>query len=188
MENKMTEQKRRVISSSLGSIPLTERKTIVVDDPTENVEEEIDYREVQRIKEEQKRERINSVALSKLEFLLGISRKVVDVKVEGVVFTLKTLKNKEKQNIVLEAAKQESVLLQSFNVKDLTVAYSLFKINDELIDNIIGSEINNKMEFIREMDSNLVEKLWDEYIKLNKDDNPDALGVNADEVRDTIKK
>jgi hypothetical protein len=188
MENKMTEQKRRVISSSLGSVPLAERKTIIVDDPTENIEEEVDYREIQRIKEEQKKEKINSVALSKLEFLLGISRKVVDVEVQGVVFTLKTLKNKEKQNIVLEAAKQESVLLQSFSVKDLTIAYSLFKINDELIDNIIGSNINNKMEFIKEMDSNLVEKLWDEYIKLNKDEDPEALGKSTEEVRDTIKK
>jgi hypothetical protein len=189
----MTEQKRKIISSSLGSMPINERKSIVVDDPTEEVEEveeeELSYQNVlaQRSKAKEQQKTVSPTAKSKFELLLGIGRKVIDVAVDDHIFTLRTLKNKEQKQIILTAAESETVLTQSFTIKDLTLAYSLFKIDSEPVENVLGQDFSKRLELIEELDGKAIDKLYEAFKDITNNDSND-LGTTTEEVVENIKK
>lgn len=111
--------------------------------------------------------------LEDIRNLIFIGRKTLDVEVDGFVFTLQTLKNKENEFVVKQVLmlEDEERLLA---VKNYTLAMAVRKINGyNLADVYNGDEDLNDfekaLEVLDELDSALVDFLFEKYTELKRE-------------------
>lgn len=147
---------------------------------------------------------VSDVARKRIEYLIGIGRAFRDVEVDAngqkVVFTIRTLKSKENENIIdlqAEASKAESVS-GIFNARKKTIAYALHSIDGVNIDTVLGcssyapdEKIVIRESFIDDMDDSLVNYIFKHYEQLSAEHRKKfnvATTEEAEEVVDDIKK
>ena len=189
------DERRKVISSPIGSIrvndpnPNYKRQVLTIDDPTDQEPEQESIDDFRRYKQETQAAKAKAPvkAVNRLEFLIGLGRKFAEVNIEDQVFHLRTLKSNETRN-VLKLSSVMSGFDQIFLLRSTTLAYSLFKINNDSIERILESDdFDNKIAFIEELDESIVSKLYEEYRKLQSSGSED-LGSTPEEVADNLKK
>jgi hypothetical protein len=158
-------------------------------------EEEAMMREARR----QKLENINSpkigdLAKKRIELLADIGRLTKDVKIGNYTFSLRTLKAKETRQAALSTFSTAITQLEaSYEARKQQLARSIFKIDGEDLDMIIGNtSLEARMSFIEDnLEDIVVEKLWDEFIAL-KEESRVKYGINTvkdvEEVSADLKK
>lgn len=138
----------------------------------------IDYREDKEAlaklvtKAKVKQEPISPKSKSKLEVLLGIKRSQKDVTINGVTYSLQSLKKKELREILIQMADEtpKSEALLSFDFRDQTLARSLFAINGKDLAYVLGgSGPSSVLALLDEMREEEVSKLWEVYSELKQD-------------------
>lgn len=171
--------------------------------PPEELYEEQQFTSVEEAKQvarevkthrQQVANKISDHAKKRIEILSDIGRLTKDVNADGVVFSLRTLKAKEMKQAMLasyESAKTD--LEASYENRKQQLARSIFKIDGEDIDIVIGSSsLNDKLQFVEEnLEESLISLLWDEYVAL-KQSAKNKYGVNSEkdvsEVSEDLKK
>lgn len=155
-----------------------------------------DYDKVRKEKIDQLRtsHNISFNAKQRIEILTGIGRNTREFTFENVKFSLKTLKSRELKQILLDVSKLEGIPF-TFELRANTLACSLYLIDDHNVEDVIGSSsIEDKINFINDLEENIVEAIYKEYIFLVEETekkyilNKNSTEEDVTEVIDTIKK
>jgi len=137
-------------------------------------------------------ERMESGAKKRTEILLGLGRGVKDVDVEGIIFSLRTLKNYEWKDAIKAVALSELAIEQAYEMRAQTLSRSIFAIDSQSIEMVLGSsELDDKIDFVQNLDEAVVSYLYDSYNKLVAE-NKSKFNINSpegiQEVVEEIKK
>lgn len=138
--------------------------------------------------------KIGDAAKKRIELLADIGRLSKDINIGGYSFSLRTLKAKETREAALATfATSVTQLEASYEARKQQLARSIFKIDGEDVEAIIGSNsLDDKMKFIEDnLEDVVVEKLWTEFVAL-KEEAKEKYGINsvkdAEEVSEDLKK
>ena len=103
---------------------------------------------IDRSVERHNKNQISVFGKKRIELLAGIGRSFKDVVIDGHKFTLQTLKSKENMNILLKLSQMNGIQFM-FEARRLYLAHTLYKIDDELIEDVIGANsIEDKLELV----------------------------------------
>lgn len=138
-----------------------------------------------------------SFAKERIEFLAGIARATDDLEVDGIKFSLQTLKNRELRQIANitrnfgSTESQVSAFDVAFELRLTILAYSLYKIDNVPVEDVIGPTFEERVRFLEEMDDNLIVLLYKKYNNLVSDTRK-KYGISSEEelkeVTDSVKK
>jgi len=197
------------IRSSLGKVSINRpgNKVLTVEDESDNeqvysrtfnaVNEENDeayLEELERVRQEKKAavRRAPEGAKTRLELILGLARLYDDVEIDGIKFTIRSLKGSEVKAVMaaLIDSGLTTQILQSFELRAQTLARAICKIDDVDFELVIGSnDINYKAEVIQEMEESVINYLYSKYTALmNQNVKRFDLGKDDKEVVENIKK
>ncbi len=131
-----------------------------------------------------------------IELLLGLKRKTSTIEIEGILFTVKSLKNKEVKFILEETAKATAANTGAFNsqalvmmdIKIRTLAVALIEIDNKPLELVLGFSGHDEIvDFLNELDDSVVNKIYDAYADLNKEVKK-LEPKDAEEVTEELKK
>lgn len=186
------------IESPLGNMTYARSagsKVLTVDDPTdlEYSYEEQKLKELEQLRKN-KKESLHKApegAKQRLDYLLGISRLGEDVEVDNVVFSIRSLKAKETQEVIESVVSAQVNAVQAFEMRAHTMARSIYKIDGQDLGLVIGSnDIEDKVNFVKELDESLLNYLYERYTKMLQLNNKKFgdLGKDEQEAVENIKK
>jgi len=198
--------RRRAISSSLGRIDLGEAKNKEVlrveepepqpilsfssSEPEETFKTNAELEEeIKRAREEKRTNRAPKNAVNRLEILTGIGRLVKDVDIEGITFSLRSLKNKETREVIEAAALSQTNVGEALTIRKCTLARSIFEIDGVPFMHFLGSETAE--DVIDEMEESVIGRLWEEYSNMiveHRKAMVEDLGGEPKEIVENIKK
>ena len=132
---------------------------------------------------------VENPQLPELRNLLFFGKIREQVNIGGYIFELTTLTNKQQRSLISRLVKMddEGKLL---SIKPMTLAESLISVNGLPLEDLYDgdqelSDIDLKLEVISDMQYTLVERLFEEYEKINKKSTDLA---RAEDLEDQIKK
>jgi len=150
--------------------------------------------EIRKAREDKRlgRERISEGAKKRIEMLIGITRSVKEVDVEGTQFTFQTLKSKEMREAFSVLAQVDGSIHAPFEIRRQLLARSISKIAGIEIEEFIGnSSLDAKLMFIDELDEALLNRLYAEYSAL-AEESKNKFSVKTDneakEIVEDLKK
>lgn len=128
----------------------------------------------------------------RLEILTGIGRLMEDVEVDGVTFSLRSLKPYESEDVIKSIVGFDYQALQAFELRAQTLARSLYGIDGQKIELVIDDDtLDGKVNFIKNvLEESLVNYLWAKYQEIldkNKKKFND-MGKTEEEVIENVKK
>lgn len=148
--------------------------------------------ELQKYRQVSKHTGIGEHAKKRVEILANIGRLTKDVEVEGIIFSLKTLKAKEAKEVMVSLANCISEADAAFELRRQTLARAIYQIDHQDIDLALGGNtLQLKLDLIDDMEDAIVSKLSDEYSALRKvvrDKYNLETEAQVKEVADDIKK
>jgi hypothetical protein len=151
-------------------------------------------REIKAAKEARRtgKERLSDGAKRRIEILLGMTRSIHKVDIDGNIFIFQSLKAKEMREAIIAAAEYDGTVQSPFEIRKQFLARSITSIADVDFEQFIGSNtLEAKLLFIEELDDALSNRLYDEYIKMAKDAR-DKFSIKSDvdgkEVVEDLKK
>jgi hypothetical protein len=126
-------------------------------------------------------------SISELRDLLFFGKITEKVQIGGFIFELTSLTNKQHNNLIAKLLKlgEEDRIL---HIKTYTLAESMQSINGvpvaEILDIPDMDPFDAKLKIISELQSTLVEKLFDEYERINR--TSDGI-IKGEDIRDQLK-
>lgn len=123
-------------------------------------------KEIKRAKEEKKNQvnRLNPGAKKRLEMLVGMTSYLREVDINGHVYVLKTMKDREYRDAVVAISKYDGTVQFPFESRRQMLARSLSKIANIDFEEFIGSsDIEDKLSFIDELHDGILDRLFTEY-------------------------
>lgn len=191
-----SQHRRSRISSSLGNVEFGEsRRVLKVEDPT--TFESVDN--IQQIEEEIRQQKVEHLrapkpAINRLELLVGLGRTTTEIEVGGTIFGLKSLKNRELKDVIMNAAGAKTAIEEALIIRNCTLAYALYEVDGNPINLILGVGPENKenavLELLEEMEEKVVAAIWAAYRKMDEENSEKKgdLGADDKEVVENIKK
>jgi hypothetical protein len=173
--------------------PEQSQKVLSVPDFSEHNElgYELPQEEMQNIRQNIQEQRVPKEAINRLEVLVGIGRLVTELTIDNVSFKLRSLKSKEQQDVYRVALAAPIGLEQAYVLKVQTLARSLYEVNDQPVEFLGLQKLEQKIEFIEELEDLVVGELYNKYnemLKTHNDALKQDLGTTPNEVIETIKK
>jgi hypothetical protein len=129
-------------------------------------------REIRLAKEARRtgKERLSDSAKKRIEILLGMTRTTHTADVGGNEFVFQSLKSKEMREAIIAAAEFDNSVQFPFEIRKQFLARSIVSIAGVNFSQFIGSDtLEAKLFFIEELDDALLNRLYDEYLKLAKE-------------------
>lgn len=138
------------------------------------------------------RNRIPDGVKKRLEILTGIGRLTEDIVIEGVTFSIRSLKPKENQEIIEATAKKDLAVSQAYELRTQTMARSIFKIDGQDVEAVIDNKtIEGKVNFVQEvLEESVLNFLYNRYQALLEENKKKFgdLGKTEEEVLENVKK
>lgn len=198
-------QPRRVLTvSDEDDVPVRSFSAGSFDNSQQNLEDVISQEELEQLAQNreqlqstrrqahQQKNRIPEGIKLRLEILTGIGRLTEDVKVDGVTFSIRSLKPMENEEIVKVIAGIEFGGVQAFELRAQTLARALYKIDGQDIDFVIDAKgMEDRVNFMKNiLEESLANFLYVKYQGiLNKNrDKFSELGKTEAEVIENVKK
>ena len=124
--------------------------------------------------------------------LLGMTQSTRDCVIENNNYSLKSLKSKEMRAALMAASEFDGTIQAPYEIRRQFLARSLTHVAGIEIDHFLGSKtLESKLLFLDELDESLLNRLYEEYLILNKDSR-EKFAINtaqdAKEVVEDIKK
>lgn len=206
------EERKSGIQSSIGRTNFTsgQRKVLTVEDESDfpNTQEpdityantkfsddEDDLELVRRLEEARARRKESKNVVSegfknRVQLLTGISRLTKDVTIDGIIFSIKSLTGRETREIFESAAKYDLNISQLHELRAQTLARSIYKIDGQPINIILGtSDLENITGIIENFDESLINYLYGEYENLINENKKKFKSLSGDkEVVEDLKK
>lgn len=115
-------------------------------------------------------EKLGDYGRKRIEILANIGRLSKTVEIEGVLFTLRTLKNKEVRETTLSIFKCINDIDAHYEFRRQILARSIYQIDTVDIESHVGgSDLELRLEMIDEMEDVTVSKLFTEYNALKQE-------------------
>lgn len=115
-------------------------------------------------------ERLNDGAKRRIELLTGMTRMTRQCDIEGNSFVFQSLKSKEMSEAILLASAYDGTVQSPFEIRRQLLSRALIEISGIPVNEFLGSnDMNAKLAFIDELDDILLNRLYDEYLALNKE-------------------
>lgn len=144
--------------------------------------------EVKQVKERRQPNKLNDGAKKRIEILLGMTRTKKEVIIENNSFVLQSLKSKELSEAYMEAAKFDGTVQSPFEIRRQLLARSLSSIANVDFEQFISSRnIEDKLSFIDEMDHGLLNRLYDEYLRVVNENSNKFSIKSEDDAREVIE-
>jgi hypothetical protein len=138
------------------------------------------------------RNKIPEGVKKRLEILAGIGRLIEDVVVDGITFSIRSLKPKEVQEVAEEMLKKNTQVECAFINRDQTLARAIYKIDGQNIEDVIGDKtIQGKVDFVQNvLEESLVNFLYNKYQNILSENKKkfEDLGKTREEVVENVKK
>lgn len=137
--------------------------------------QEIDYQAHLRQRQEllggnQGQEKISDGAKKRIELLCGMTSLSKDIQIGEASFSIKALKNKDNRQSLSLAMKYDSTIEFPFEIRRQVLARSIVTVSGIEIDMFLGdNSLQAKLNFVDELDDFVAEKLYQEYLNLNKE-------------------
>lgn len=165
-------------------------KKVINDDELEFLAQNRERLQSSRRESHQQKNKIPEGLKQRLEILTGIGRLTEDIIVEGITFSLRSLKPIETQEIVKALIGVDTQIMQSLEYRDQVLARSIYKIDGQDIDVVIGSKVvEERVNFIKNtLEESLVVFLYEAYQKLLTKNKFKNLGNTEVEVIENVKK
>jgi hypothetical protein len=136
--------------------------------------------------------RLNEGAKRRIEMLCGMTRSTRTADLDGTLFSLRTLKNKEMREALLLAAQFDGTIESPFEIRKQLLARSLYEVAGTDITLFLGDpSLEAVCEFLDEADETLLTRLYSEYLLLTDEATKKfAIKSEADvkEVVEDLKK
>lgn len=162
------------------------RNSFPDEEPADQTEVEESFKQAREMKRSGK-ERLTEGAKRRLESLLGMTRLNRTAVIGETEFVLQTLTGKETRLAILEAAVFDGTVESPFAIRGQLLARSLIGIGGVDFDHFVGSDkIDIKLLFIEELDDIILNRLYDEYLLLNKEAKKKFGINNAQEVQEVV--
>jgi len=151
-------------------------------------------REIKLAKEARRtgKERLNEGARRRLEILLGMTRTTHVTDIDGNEFVFQSLKAKEMREAIMAAAEYDNTVESPFEIRKQFLARSIITVAGVDFAQFIGSDsLEAKLIFVEELDDALLNRLYDEYLKLAKEAREKFTIKNSEEaavIVDDLKK
>lgn len=134
--------------------------------PRDIYEVEKEMREAREVKRTGK-ERLSEGARRRIEMLIGMTRTTRTVDIDGNTFSFQSLKAKEMRDAISSAAAFDGSVQSPFEIRKQLLARSITQIAGVEFEQFIGSNtLEDRLNFIEELDDALLNRLYDEYLKL----------------------
>jgi hypothetical protein len=132
--------------------------------------------------------KISEAAKRRIETLCGMSRLLKEVEIGENIFVLRSLKTKENRDILTASLKYDGTIEFSFELRKQALARSLVSVAGVDIDSFLGtSEFTAKLEFIDELDEAVSDRLYNEYLNINKEIKDKYSFKTDQEARETVE-
>lgn len=146
--------------------------------------------ELQRFRRENAKNppRIGEHARKRVEILANIGRLNKDVNVEGIVFSLRTLKTKETREVAMVAVGSKNDLDASFEIRRQTLARAIYKIDGEDVELALGGrDFNLKLQLVDDMEEAITTKLYKECDSLRQESEEKYGLKTPQEVKEVVE-
>lgn len=138
---------------------------------------------------------VDKTSRERIEYLSGIGRIKTDFEMDGVVFKLQSLKDGQLEDVLDVMLTMTELPQTKFNfaLRRQTLARALAAVDNMPIRDIIGSDdVESKLEFLRELDENLINMMYKHYeenvLKVSKDKYAIKTEEDVVEVVEAVKK
>jgi hypothetical protein len=128
--------------------------------------------ELQRLRSENanKGARVTDHAKKRIEILANLGRLTRQVEVDGISFSLRTLKGKEAREATMSIFDCKNDIEASFEIRRQTLARAIFEIDGQPIELAVGgSSLQAKLALIDEMEDVAIIKLYNEFNELRNE-------------------
>jgi hypothetical protein len=154
-------------------------------------EPQINREELQRVRQEVKQSKLEvpPKAKNRIELLLGLKRKFKEVTVEGVKFTLKSLKHAEYQDVFSAISRLSDVsnIVVSLELQIQTLARAITHIDDIPVLTVLSvSSVEEVVDYLREFESDVIDQLNEEFKSLKSE--TEVKKEEESEVSENLKK
>jgi hypothetical protein len=143
------------------------------------------FAEMKRLKREGK-ERLSDGAKRRIEMLIGMTRLMRDVEIDGKLYRLKTLSSKELRDALSAAADYVGVQFVFENRKQI-LARSLVVVAGVEIEQFLSStDLEDRLEFMDLLDHSLLLRIYNEYNILAKESQDKYVIKTEVEVKEVL--
>lgn len=168
-------------SEPANPVPVAKQRNIAIpnEDDVRSFQSRIDEQESpaefeQQIKQSklarQGKDRMNDGARRRIEMLVGMTRTIREVTIEGNVFSFQSLKAKEMQEAMMAASEFDGTIQSPFEIRRQLLARSLKQVAGLDFNQFLGSTaLQARLDFIDEQDDALLNRLYQEYLILAKE-------------------
>ena len=138
------------------------------------------------------KERLSDQAKRRIEMLCNMSRMTRDVTIDGNVYSLRTLKSKELQEVINASAKYDGNINITFETRKQFLVRGLYKVaGTDISDFLNDDSVEAKLEFLDYLEESVVARLYSEFQKLTVE-SEEKYGIktekDAKEVYEDLKK
>jgi hypothetical protein len=160
--------------------------------PQEFAEQDIEAIQAARKAKLLAAKKISPTAKERIEILTELGRCYDEVEFEGVNFSIQSLKGKEIRAVVRISNSAVNAADSYFEARDQTLARSIYKIDGQPIDIVLGTEkLEDIVSWVGELDESLLEYLHNRYLKMMRENKNKFIikdEQDAKEVAEEIKK
>lgn len=129
---------------------------------------EREFRDARRHKLSGK-EKLNEGAKRRLEMLLNMTRTTHEVNIAGNQFILETIPGKSMREAIMIASEYDGTVQSPFEVRRQFLARSITHVAGVEFSQFVGSNsLEDKLSFLDEMHEPLLNRLYDEYLKMSE--------------------
>lgn len=122
--------------------------------------------DAKRAKREGK-ERLSEGARRRIEMLIGMTRLTKDIDIDGRIYRIRTLTSKELREVLMSASAFDGNIQFIFESRKQVLGRSLTVVAGVEIEQFLGStDLQDRLDFIEEMDHSLLIRLYNEYNEL----------------------
>lgn len=124
---------------------------------------------MQNRKSAEKNNKISDAGRKRIEILCGMSSLTKEVDIEGNIFVLRSLKSKESRDCLVSSLKYDGTIEFTFELRKQILARSIATVSGIDLADFVGSyDFEAKLQFIDELDDLIIDKLYAQYLSLNK--------------------
>jgi hypothetical protein len=155
--------------------------------PREMSQVEQDILAAKKAKREGK-ERLSDGARRRIEMLIGMTRLSKDVDIDGKLYKLQTLKSRELREALVATAEFDGTIQLVFETRKQLLARSLVVVAGVDVEQFLNSsELQDKLDFIEEMDHSLLIRLYNEYVELSNAAQAKYALKTVEEVKEVVE-
>lgn len=127
--------------------------------------------ELQRMRQVVAKEpKLGDYAKKRIEILANIGRLTKDVEIEGIRFSLRTLKAKETREATMSIFKCVNDADAAYEIRRQTLARAIYQIDGQDIESTLGgNDFDLKLNLIDEMEDTIINKLYNEFNNLKQE-------------------